>query len=155
MVLYLPALAAEHLQPRSDERPAEPAVQTKEVRRVLVMDDEPIVRVVATDLLRTAGLEVENCSNGDEALKLAQEAKGTFRAYDAILLDLNVADGPGGRQVVSSLRELLPQALLIASSGYHDDQVICDPKRFGFDSSLRKPYTYRELKTALGLDSLG
>lgn len=115
------------------------------------MDAEQIVRVVATDMLRKAGLEVESCRDGAKALKLSQEVAGTARAYDAILLDLNVVEGLGGKQVVAALRRILPQALLIASSGYHDDSVMRDPRAHGFDSCLQKPYTYRELKALLKL----
>jgi two-component system, cell cycle sensor histidine kinase and response regulator CckA len=112
---------------------------------VLVMDDDDMVRRVASNMLSHLGYEVIAASDGVEAVEQARSLLGDGKQLRAALLDLTVRSGQGGRETVAPLRTLVPDLAIIASSGYSDDPVMADPERFGFSASLQKPFRISEL----------
>lgn len=138
--IYLPAAQPNVLE----HTPAETQLHTG-VGRILVMDDqEPICRVLAAMLTRL-GYEVECASNGREAIEKYQHATSLGRGFDAVLLDLTVVGGMGGKEAAAELRRLDPSARLIVSSGYADVPIMAEYRRYGFNDVIRKPWTIREL----------
>lgn len=138
--IYLPAAQPNVLE----QTPAETQLHTG-VGRILVMDDqEPICRVLAAMLTRL-GYEVECASNGREAIEKYQHATSSGRGFDAVLLDLTVVGGMGGKEAAAELRRLDPSARLIVSSGYADVPIMAEYQRYGFDDVIRKPWTIGEL----------
>lgn len=128
----------------------EPAMAANPARGlVLVMDDDDMVRRVATSMLRHLGYEVLPAADGSEALQRARSALREGRPLAAAVLDLTVRSGEGGRDVVGPLRELLPSLPIVAASGYSDDAIMTQPKEFGFSASLRKPFLLKELSELL------
>jgi PAS domain S-box-containing protein len=118
-------------------------------RRVLVMDDEPAVRQVATDMLAALGCDVETCRDGAEAVRCHMEARAAGRPFTAIVLDLTVPGGPGGAWAADELRRVDPDVRLIASSGYAEDALMAGFRGHGFDAVLPKPYSMEQLRDAL------
>jgi len=139
--VYLPA----SLCPRASEQVAREAPEGNGELSILVMDDEPTVRAIVTDMLDSGGHHVETVEGGEAALVAWHEARARGRPYDIVLLDLTIPGGMGGAQVVSELRALDPSLRAIASSGYSDDPIMVNPRRFGFCASLPKPYLTRDL----------
>ena len=113
------------------------------------MDDEPEVRRVATRLLELQGHEVTQATDGDEALDLYQLAHAEGRPHDLLILDLTVPGSPGGAVTLDRIQELDPEVPAIVTSGYRDHPAMCTPRRFGFRTSLAKPFHRDELKAIL------
>ena len=119
--------------------------------KVLVMDDEEIVRDVVSQMLQTIGHEVVCTENGEEAIEKLREATGCGRKniFDAAILDLTVKGGMGGEQVAAKLAEIDPDIKIIVSSGYSDSSIVSNYRAYGFSASLSKPYTIEVLKETL------
>ena len=113
--------------------------------RVLLMDDEEEIRVVGEEVLRYIGYEVEIARDGVEAIERYREAKGSRQAFDAVILDLTVPGGMGGKETIKRLFEIDPNVKAIVSSGYSNDPVISDFREYGFRGSLAKPYKIEKL----------
>lgn len=117
--------------------------------RILLMDDEEAFRCALVRLLREAGYEAEAACDGREAIDLYSEALRKGHPYDAVIMDLTVRGGLGGKETIHRLRELDPNVKAIASSGYSDDPIMAEYECYGFAAVLAKPYTAGELAEAL------
>ena len=117
--------------------------------RVLLMDDEEMILEVGSRMLQLFGYEVEITKDGAEALARYREAMVRGERFDAVILDLTVPGGMGGRDAARALRKLDAGAFLIASSGYSTDPVMADHKMYGFDAVVAKPYVPEDLERAL------
>jgi two-component system, cell cycle sensor histidine kinase and response regulator CckA len=118
-------------------------------RRILVMDDEELIRNLTMELLRTFGHDVEVAARGEEAVGAYQAAMASGRPFDIVILDLTIRGGMGGAETVLRLRELDPGVKAIVTSGYSEDAVIADHQKHGFRAFLKKPYNGDELKSLL------
>jgi nitrogen-specific signal transduction histidine kinase/ActR/RegA family two-component response regulator len=108
--------------------------------RILLMDDEFLIREVAGKMLSDAGFSVEKAVSGEEAVELYIKAMKTDKKFDAVILDLTIPGGMGGKETVEKLLDIDPEVVAIASSGYSEDSIIADPGEYGFSASLPKPY---------------
>ena len=117
--------------------------------RVLVMEDEEAVRNIARDILASLGCEVTVASEGSEAVDLYASAAESGRPFDAVIMDLTVRGGMGGREAVRKVIEINPAAKVIVSSGYSEDPVMADFRKHGFSGVVAKPYRIDELGAAL------
>lgn len=119
------------------------------IQRVLVMDDDPLVRGLAMRILASDGYEPTAAAHGQEAVGAVAAAMGRGQPFDAVILDLTVPGGMGGRQAVRLIRDLSPDIRAIVSSGYSADPVLTNHLAHGFDAAVSKPYTVTELRAAL------
>lgn len=117
--------------------------------RILVMDDEPAVLAVATEFLQYSGYRVEGVVNGHEAIQAYQRAAESGDPYGAVILDLFINAGMGGKDAIERLREFDPQVKAIISSGHAGDPLITDYAAYGFTASLLKPYRLEKLQETL------
>ncbi len=117
--------------------------------RVLVMDDEEAVREVADGILSHLGFEVVCVKEGDAAVEHYHRAQTGGTPFSAVILDLTVTGGTGGREAIRKLLEIDPQVVALVSSGYSEDMVLANYREFGFSGVLLKPYTMEELAQAL------
>ncbi|MEJ5364927.1 MAG: response regulator, partial [Desulfosoma sp.] len=69
--------------------------------------------------------------------------------FAAVILDLTVPGGVGGREIVQKIRALDPSVRAIASSGYANDPVMAQPEGFGFSGVIAKPYRMEDLESVL------
>lgn len=118
--------------------------------RILIMDDEDLIRDIATEILQFAGYQVESCKNGTEALELYREAWAQGVPYTAVILDLTIPGGMGGKEAAGHLLRIDPNALLVVSSGYSNDPVVANYRRYGFSGAVSKPFDVKGLITELG-----
>ena len=117
--------------------------------RILVMDDDMYIKDVARALLESMGYSVSIASNGNEALELFDKAIAEKQPYDAVILDLTIPGGMGGKETIKELRKRDPKIKAIASSGYSEAPVMSHPDMYGFKAVLRKPYKRDDLGNAL------
>ncbi|MHB8843947.1 MAG: PAS domain-containing hybrid sensor histidine kinase/response regulator [Nitrospirota bacterium] len=117
--------------------------------RVLVMDDEPLVRAVAAELLRELGHDADFAEHGDAAIEKYKKAMAEGRPFDAVILDLTIRGGKGGAETVQELLEIDPGVKAVVSSGYSDDEIIATYRQHGFCAFLKKPYDMTDLTRVL------
>lgn len=117
--------------------------------KVLVMDDEEMIREATDQILGYLGYEVASAKDGAEAIKLYKSARESGQPFDVVILDLTIPGGMGGKEAIQKLLELDPQAKVIVSSGYSNDPVMAEYKRYGFIDVIAKPYKIEELNQTL------
>ena len=108
--------------------------------RVLVLEDDPLVRSLITRNLSSQGFDVGESAEGSETVRMYQEAMHEGRPFDLVVLDLSIPNGMGGVRTMEKLRAFDPNVLAIVSSGYSDDPVMAKPAAYGFAAVLPKPY---------------
>jgi PAS domain S-box-containing protein len=113
--------------------------------RILVMDDEAMIRKLAGELLSYLGYEVDFALDGTEAVKRYKQALDSKKPFDAVILDLTVKGGMGGKEAIQELVKIDPQVVAVVSSGYCNDPGITDFSQYGFSGVVTKPYTMSEL----------
>jgi CheY-like chemotaxis protein len=116
---------------------------------ILVMDDDKLVRQLLGVMLSRLGFDAEFAGNGEEAIKKFKKAQRSGHPFDAVILDLTIPGGMGGKETIKYLRQLDPGVKAIVSSGYSDDQVLAEFAAHGFDGIIAKPYTISEVSAAL------
>jgi len=120
-----------------------------EARRILVMDDEEIVRKAVAKILQFYGYEVELASTGDEAVEKYRQWFKANNPFDAVILDLTVKNGMGGKEAAEQILKTDKKARLILSSGFLNKDEVIDYKRYGFSASISKPYKAEKLNEVL------
>lgn len=143
--IYLPA-------PKAEAPPLPPpAAETLRAGKgkLLLMDDDPMVQQVTQSMLAFLGYEVEAAADGQEAFALYRQALATPHPYGAVIMDLTIPGGMGGREAAVAILALDPLAKLIVASGYSSDPVMANFAEFGFQAALCKPFQLAELSAIL------
>jgi PAS domain S-box-containing protein len=117
--------------------------------RVLMIDDEQIIRKSASEALRRLGYDVVLAEEGREGVRLYRNAFQGEKAFDLVLLDLTIPGGMGGEETVRELLRFDPNAKVIASSGYSNDPVMAHYREYGFRDVIIKPYRIDDLGEVL------
>ena len=117
--------------------------------RVLVMDDEEMVRQVTGELLEALGYEAAFASDGQEAIECYRKAKESGRPFDVVIMDLTIAGGMGGKDAIRKLLEYDPAAKAVVSSGYSNDPIMANFRAHGFRDVIVKPYKTIDLSRVL------
>lgn len=110
--------------------------------KVLVMDDDEMVRFVAGETLKRYGFRVEFANDGSQAIELYRQHYQAGAPFAAVILDLNIPGGMGGAETMKRLLEIDPAAKGYVSSGRTDDPVMMNYLSFGFSGTIEKPYFY-------------
>jgi len=119
--------------------------------RVLIMDDEEMIREVAGEIVRQLGYDVSLAKDGMEAVEIYKSALREGRCFDAVILDLTVAGGMGGTETIVQLSKIDPDVKAIVSSGYYGDSIMSDYTTHGFKAVLPKPYDPKRLSQVLAM----
>ncbi len=145
--IFLPATEGEKAPAAgTEEEETAPGARTGSI---LVMDDDEVVRSLAATIASYLGYEVATSQDGAEAVALYTERYRSGAPFDAVILDLTVPGGMGGREAAKRILAIDPTARLIASSGYATDDVMAAPERYGFAGLLPKPYRAADFQQAL------
>lgn len=117
--------------------------------RILVMDDDEVISELVNDILDSLGYKTTIAADGATAIELYKKAKESGHPFDAVIMDLTIPGGMGGKDVIPLLIEIDPEVKAIVSSGYSDDPIMANFKDYGFRDVLAKPYRIRELSEVL------
>ena len=117
--------------------------------KMLVVDDEQSICRMVEDALTQFGYAVTVAQDGQAAIDLFSEALTSGENFDAILLDLTIPGGMGGKETIEHLRRLDPHVKAIVTSGYSDDPIMSDFQAYGFQGILVKPYKIIDLAKTL------
>ncbi len=146
--IYLPAVAPAATIPAAPGAPA--AKEASPPRgRILVMDDDEGVRLGLVACLQRLGYLVEETEDGQAAIEAYRRAHCRQEPPDLVVLDLTVRGGMGGLEALQGIQQVDSHVAAIVISGYADNEVLRDYRRFGFRSALAKPFTIETLRRSL------
>ncbi|RPH39569.1 MAG: response regulator [Desulfobulbaceae bacterium] len=117
---------------------------------ILVMDDEEMIRDIASSILTHLGFKVTTCADGDEAVELYKNSIESGIPFLAVIMDLTIPGGLGGKEAAEKILTVSPKACLIASSGYSNDLIMSNHQEYGFSRAIAKPYNIHEVEQVLG-----
>ncbi|MBU1108751.1 MAG: response regulator, partial [Candidatus Riflebacteria bacterium] len=140
-ILYLPRAKASD----DTETLAQSIQKPQGHGRVLIMDDEKAICKIFQRVLENCGYSVSLANNGDEAISLFRTALESSDPFNMVILDLTIPGGKGGKETVDELRQITPDILAIATSGYSSDPVLANPLQYGFSAGLGKPFTMTDI----------
>jgi len=144
LVVYLPAARAEPVDP-----PSPPPDRASGEGRILVMDDEVAVAQVTCLMLENFGYRTEIVPDGEAAIAVYSQAILEGRPFAAVIMDLTIPGGMGGRETLERLRKKYPAVKAIVASGYSNDPIMAEYQRYGFAGVLIKPYDMATLNQVL------
>lgn len=154
--IYLPASDEEPIADEDDTTATAPVKAPKKTAhdetkrfRILVMDDEKLIRASTQMLLTKLGYEVLTAADGEAALSIYEERMGGEEPIDLVLMDLTIPGGMGGKDAIKALKELDPSAKAMVFSGYSNDRVMANYSDFGFCDAINKPFQPQRLAALL------
>jgi PAS domain S-box-containing protein len=140
--LYLPAS-------RHQEMPVEPPRQLNQVisgtGRILIVDDEEAIRALVEFTLERLGYQVTQAESALEGVEIYRQKLAVGERFDAVILDLTLPGGMGGKEALKKLIEIDPTVNAIVSSGYAMDATMSRYQDYGFRGVIAKPYEAAEL----------
>lgn len=142
--IYLPASKEELVGKLSIASPAQMGGG-----RVLVMDDEEDLCEIVGKMLTNSGYTVTTSRDGKEALTLFIDETSAGRPFSAVILDLTVPGGLGGKEIVHDIRKADAAVPVFAMTGYTDDSLKTEPGRYGFTDVISKPFRMADLLVML------
>lgn len=117
------------------------AVPEISARRVLVVDDEPLIRWSVVESLCDEGLNVEEAPDATTALR---KVTTSSKPYDVVVLDLRLPD-MHDLSLLGTLRQLLPGAMLILMTAFGTPEIMADAEALGA-AVINKPFELDALK---------
>jgi two-component system cell cycle sensor histidine kinase/response regulator CckA len=116
---------------------------------ILLMDDDGGVREIGREILEHMGYQVKTTRDGRQALEMYSKALQDNTPFDAVIMDLTVPGGMGGKETMEKLLEIDPSATVIVSSGYANNPIMVNYKQYGFSGMVPKPYKIEDVSRAL------
>jgi CheY-like chemotaxis protein len=117
--------------------------------RILLMDDEKEIRKTGIRMLSRLGFKPVAVRNGEEALAEYKKSIDENNPFKAVILDITIQGGMGGKQTIIELLKINPDIKAIVSSGYSEQKVINEYLKYGFKGFLKKAYTLTDLRNIL------
>ncbi len=124
--------------------------------KIMIMDDDEMVRNIGKAILIHLGYEVELAADGEEAINMYQTSLISGTQADLIIMDLTIPGGKGGKDAVKEILAINSEAKILVSSGYSNDPIMANYKNYGFCGAVEKPYQMQELNRVIdeALDTL-
>ena len=144
--ILLPASAGKMAPPQPASQPP-----SEGKGRIMVMDDEEMVREITANMLHHLGYEVVTTASGEETIERYRQLQAASQTVDAVIMDLTIPGGMGGKEAVRLLHDIDPEARVLVASGYSNDPVLAQFRDFGFSATLIKPYRLHDLQQTLQL----
>jgi two-component system, cell cycle sensor histidine kinase and response regulator CckA len=140
--MYLPSIGKSYATYQTDEDSQTTGDHMS--GSILVMDDEEIIRNMTAEMLDYFGYQVITCENGAEAIAQYNSAREAGTPFSAVIMDLTIPGGMGGKETADQILAVDPKACLIVSSGYSNDPIMSDFRTYGFAGAVAKPYNISE-----------
>jgi PAS domain S-box-containing protein len=154
LMIYFPATEKE-MEKLEPIQKIVPEKSMSGIGRILAMDDEKMIRDLTEQMLSQFGYDVALAQDGSEAIELYRSAMESGKPFDAVILDLTVKSGMGGKSAVRKLLEINPHVKSIVSSAFFNDPVMTDYRKYGFTAALPKPYMKKDLSDTLSKILMG
>ena len=113
------------------------------------MDDEDMVGEIACQMLQFLGFDGVWVANGAEAIQEYGKQKEAGQAYSAIIMDLTIPGGMGGREAITEILAIDPTAKAFVSSGYANDPIMVNYRDYGFSGVIAKPFDIAAVRRLL------
>jgi len=120
-----------------------------EGKRILILDDDPSIRAVISEVVYLSGMEAVATVEGHDTVARYEHEWVRGNPFDAIILDLNVVGGWGGREALTEIKKINPEVRSLLISGYQDE-VEEAAREFGFKYFLTKPFDAMMLLWGIG-----
>lgn len=143
--IYLPASTKVPVEKKIISEP--PLLSGK--ANILLMEDEDIVANSFKILIGKMGYHIQHVKDGNEAIKVYEKAKKEGTHFDTVIMDLTIPGGMGGAETIKKLLKIDPSVKAIVCSGYSDDDVMSNFKKYGFCANLQKPFSKQSLLQVL------
>ena len=117
--------------------------------RILIMDDEDMVRTSLRLMLEEHGHSVTSTEHGQECLDVYVRALDEGEPFDLVILDLTISGGKGGIWTIDQLKTVNSSIKAIVASGYSQDSILADYRKSGFSAVLQKPFDMQSLAKSL------
>ena len=108
-------------------------------KRILIVDDEDMLRELLTEQLTEAGYAVCEASNGVEAIEVLKRLQAEQVRVDAVVLDMNMPKMDGAK-AFAEIRALFPRMPILIVTGYAQDEMVQKVVESGANGVLVKPY---------------
>lgn len=116
---------------------------------ILFMDDDEDIKDLANVAFTSIGYNIKTVKDGKEAIELYKKANESSKSFDVVVLDLTIPGSMGGKETIKELRKFDAKAKAIVMSGYSNDPIMADYKKYGFDGVICKPFMIDELNDVL------
>ncbi|MBI5556309.1 MAG: PAS domain S-box protein [Deltaproteobacteria bacterium] len=143
--IYLPVSTGE----QSKEEGKEAVTAGTRKAKIMIMDDEAMVRDVTRAMLLSLGHEVILARHGEEAIDLFKKHHEAGEPIDIVIMDLTIPGGMGGRDAVAGILAVNTEAMVIVSSGYSNDPVMAHCQDYGFVAAIVKPFQIQDIMKVL------
>ncbi len=152
--VYLPASRKDVVFQEKDGFDSSSAEERKEESseskgKILLMDDESSIRIILGEQLRELKYDVEVAEEGSEAIRLYKDASEAGKPFDAVVMDLTIPGGMGGRETIEKLIDFDSDVKAVVMSGYANDPTMANYRESGFKGVLAKPHDIYELDAIL------
>ena len=117
--------------------------------RILVLDDNEMIRDVTKEMLEQLGHKVDGFFDGDDAIQAYRKNLDQGIPYDIMFLDLTIPNSLGGEEVLAEIHSFDETAKAIVTSGYSNNDIISNYKDYGFMGILKKPYQLEDIQDIL------
>jgi PAS domain S-box-containing protein len=142
--IYIPESSGPVIQAATVKEKVHPGSGT-----ILIMDDNEQLRIAVAAILKHLGYNTICLTDGRDATDYFRKETIAGHSFTALIFDLTVPGGVGGKEVIGEIRKIDPDVPVFVSSGYADDPVMSDPAKYGFTASLQKPFRITELTALL------
>lgn len=145
--ILLPACETRQTDPLPSPSAAMNTTETN--ARILIMDDEKMIRDVMSESLELLGFDVDTACDGQETIAKYKEGLRSMRPFDLLIMDLTIPGGMGGKETIKKILDLDSNAKAIVSSGYAGDPVMANYAEYGFKAIAVKPYPMNTLQETI------
>ena len=118
------------------------------------MDDEDMVGEIACMMLKYLGFEAVWVASGVQAIEEYDRQKQAGQAYSAVIMDLTIPGGMGGKEAIQEILAIDPTAKAFVSSGYASDPIMLNYQDYGFTGAIAKPFDIAAVQQILSMLSL-
>jgi len=117
--------------------------------KILIMDDQKPILKMLSRILNRMGYSTESAIDGKKVIEMYSKVYNTKDSFDLVILDLTIPGGMGGIETIMELLKIDPNVKAVVSSGYSNDPIMANYKKYGFCGVVPKPYTKNQLAEVL------